>query len=128
MREKNIIIFRTEESRDNEVNKRKQHYISFFNELCKNGLKMDTLKVEDITRLGKQEHERSRPIRIKLQNKGDKTKMMEATRNLRNTEDRFRRISITDDITKTEREEVSGLVKQSKTGWRGMGQTHGYTG
>ena len=51
---------------------------------------------------------------------------MEALRNLRNTEDRFQRISITDDLTTTEREEVSELVKQAKTGWRGMEQTHGY--
>ena len=81
MREQNIIIFRAEESRDNEVNKWKQHDISFFNDLCQNGLKIDELKVEDITRLGKQEQERSRPIR--MQNKGAKTKMIEALRNLK---------------------------------------------
>ena len=79
--------------------------------------------MEDITILGKQEQDR--PMRIRLQNKGDKTKMMEALRNLKNTEDRFQRFSITDDLTKTERKEVSGLIKQAKN-WMERGGTNSW--
>ena len=69
---------------------------------------------ESIVRLGKTETNKTRPLKIKLKSEAEKDTIMSRLPNLKNAEDVFRRISVTDDHTIEEKQEKKRLVDGSK--------------
>ena len=67
---------------------------------------------ESIMCLGKAETNKTRPLKIKLRSETEKDTMSRLP-NLKNSEDMFRRISVTDDHTFEERQEIRRLVDES---------------
>lgn len=69
---------------------------------------------ESITRLGKPEPDKIRPLKIKMKSESEKDHLMSRLVNLKNAEDRFKRISVTDDYTAQEREEIRRWVDKAR--------------
>ena len=67
----------------------------FINALFKT-MGIDT-RPESITRLGKPDPNKSRPIKLKMKSESDKDSFMARLPNLKNAEDRFNKISVTED-------------------------------
>ena len=74
------------------------------------------IKVESIVRLGKfdEDRNRNRPLRVKFDSEQDKSKVMRRLSNLKKAEEKFNKISITDDYTIQEREEIQRFVAEAK--------------
>jgi mRNA-degrading endonuclease YafQ of YafQ-DinJ toxin-antitoxin module len=103
-RKSNIIIFRAEESKKTEPKERKVEDIAPVNELCKiTGTNKQTVK--NVTRLGKKnvDSEIPSPMRVIFEDEKAKGSLMANMKNLATTEDKFKQISITHDMTKKER-------------------------
>ena len=69
---------------------------------------------ENVTRLGKSEESKTRPLKVKLKTETEKELVMARLPNLKNAEDRFRKIRVTDDYTIQEREEIKKWVLKAK--------------
>ena len=69
---------------------------------------------DSITRLGKAETSKIRPLRIKLANENEKEKVMSRLSNLKDAEPRFKQVSITPDFTQEEREIIRSWVDKAK--------------
>ena len=69
---------------------------------------------ESILRLGTPNDNKKRPIKVVLASSDGKKKAMNNLSRLKGTEDDFGRISITDDYTETEREEIKSWVEKAK--------------
>ena len=65
-----------------------------------------TKKPESVIRIGNPNKSSSRPIKVTLKTKADKQAIMSRLNRLKNTEDDFGKISITEDYTQTEREMI----------------------
>ena len=113
-RDRNIIIFRATEAKDTDSKKRIAHDEGFFHELCVDVLEIGEIEVVEVPRLGKPTQDMTRPLRIKLKDKADKARITSKLRNLSRAEDKFRGISVADDLTKKNRDEVRLLVQQAK--------------
>ena len=80
---------------------------------------METLGVdnnaESIVRLGKRDEEtrRSRPLRVKFKSEDEKINVMNHLSNLKKAQEKFNKISITDDYTVQEREEIRRFVTEA---------------
>ena len=103
-RKTNIIIFKAEESKKTEPERRKAEDIALVNELCKiTGTNKQTIK--NVTRLGKNNvySEIPRPMRVIFEDEKAKGSFMANVKNLATAEDKFKQLSITHDMTKKER-------------------------
>ena len=67
-----------------------------------------------ITRLGEPNESKSRPIKIVMKSKADKEKVMKNLGSLKGTERLFGKISVKDDYTTQEREEIRLLTEKAK--------------
>ena len=67
-----------------------------------------------VTRLGKQNESRTRPIKITMKTKEEKSNVKEKLGRLKGTERYFGKISIKDDYTTSEREEIKLLTERAK--------------
>ena len=75
-------------------------------------LSIGSIQAKNITRLGQQSEEKSRPIKVSLNSLNEKDKIMN---NLPNLKDKgYKGISITHDYTLTERKMVKDFVNQAK--------------
>ena len=66
-------------------------------------------------RLGKPDPNRTRPINLKLKTENEKDSIISRLSNLKNAEDRLKRINITEDYTVEERQEIKrmgGIIKE----------------
>ena len=114
-RESNIIIYRAPESKHVDTKMRIDHDRQFFNQLCNSVLEIGELETVEVTRLGKKTNpDDARPLRIKLNNKLDKLKLFDSLGKLRVADTPFKSLSIADDMTQREREEVKKLVTEAK--------------
>ena len=108
----NIIIYRVPESdiRDESVKEDKAFCLELFNTvLC-----IDTQETEfTMFRLGKREQS-SRPLLIKFRERSLKNRIMENLFRLRNSDTKFRNISISHDLTINERAELKVLLEEAK--------------
>ena len=68
----------------------------------------------EVTRLGKKNNDRSRPIKIRMANTNDKESVMNNLFKLKEAPTAFRKISVTDDFTAQEREEIKMKVNEAK--------------
>ena len=69
---------------------------------------------KSITRLGEPNDKKMRPIKITMKSVEDKSKVMKNLRHLKGTENEFGRLSVKDDYTNTEREEIKSWVQKAK--------------
>ena len=67
-----------------------------------------------ITRLGEKSEARSRPIKITMKTIGDQEKVMKNLKRLKGTEQKFGKISVKDDYTTNERDQIRRLNIQAK--------------
>jgi hypothetical protein len=112
-RETNIIIHRAPESKSRLSRERTTYDQQYFDELCCNVLDIDD-ESKEITRLGKPEEGKNRPLRITLGSKEEAIKIHERTRNLRYAEDEYKNIIITHDLTPDQRAELRMLAEEAK--------------
>ena len=110
-RSKNIIIHGAEEVGESpeEIKNEDAQYISEI--LNKIGSPVEPTLV---TRLGKKSEGRSRPIKVVLKNKADKNIIMKNLVHLKGTERYFGKISVKDDYTTQERENIRLLTETAK--------------
>ena len=115
-REGNLIIYQVEESDSVNAEDRKEYDTIFFNALCVEGLKLEKVPTKNIIRLGKKDEkdERIRPMKVVLENKNDKEKIMKNVNELAKAEPKFKNISISHDYTKDEREAIKSKVAEAK--------------
>ena len=72
-------------------------------------------KTVKILRLGKQNERKMRPIKLIMSSKKAKDNVMQNLRKLRDTEDYFGKISVTEDYTQTEREMIREWNAKAKS-------------
>ena len=103
-----------EESSDTDPENRKNHDANFFEALCNNALKTGTVKTKQIIRLGKKNETNKRPMRITLEDKNDREKIMKNAKNLAEAEPMFKNISICNDYNKEEQEKIRSSVEAAR--------------
>ena len=110
-RSRNLIIHGAEEiGEDSEgIMKEDEGYVKGI--LQKLGIPNDA---STVLRLGKPNERKQRPIKVIMKNKEDKMMIFKNLKKLKGTEDEFGRISITDDYTIAEREEIKKWVVKAK--------------
>ena len=64
-------------------------------------------------RLGKQNDNNKRPVKVVMNNSADKEGIMSRLGNLKNAEDKYRSLSVRDDYTIEEREQIRDWVKKA---------------
>ena len=110
-RANNIIIHGAEEfGENNEEIKEKD------NEYAKEILKLLGVvnNPKSVSRLGQPNDNKRRPLKLVMKTKEDKEKAMGNLRRLKGTQDDFGKISVTDDYTTSEREEIKSWVEKAK--------------
>ena len=108
---KNIVIHGTKEvgnDAESIKNEDEQYVKTILTKLGING------QPQSVLRLGKPNDRNMRPIKIVLENRADKSQAMMNLNRLKGTQDEFGNISITDDYTEVEREEIKIWVKKAK--------------
>ena len=110
-RAKNIIIHGAEEigTTSDEIKKEDNGFVKSI--LDKLGIPTAPASV---ARLGKANERKRRPIKLVMKCKEDKIKVLKNLNKLKGTEDELGKISITDDYTETEREEIKHWVMKAK--------------
>ena len=110
-RSKNVIIHGAEEIGDNPADVKKED----------DGYVKDILKIlgirstpASVTRLGNADDRKRRPIKMVMRSIEDKVKVMNNLNKLKGTQDDLGKISITEDYTTTEREEIRRWVKKAE--------------
>ena len=68
----------------------------------------------NITRLGEPNDSKRRPIKVVMKTKGDKEKVMTNLSRLKGSEGRFGKISVKDDYTSNERDQIRKLTNEAK--------------
>ncbi len=112
-RERNIIIHRAPESDAENMQARKEDDTDFVMALCE-VLQVDDILVERVFRLGPPKADHIRPLKVILGSVEDKAEFMSNLYQLRSAEDVFKGLSITNDLTQSEREENKILVQKAK--------------
>ena len=108
MRSTNIIIHGVSE--DDEKGKEKDEgFIKSFLEIIGSDA-----TPESTARLGKFDGGKNRPLKLKFRTENEKHEIMSRLTNLKHAEDKFRRISITDDYTFEERQEIKKWADRAK--------------
>ena len=106
----NIIIHGVHEAAENKSQQDKQYVKDLLSTL---GVECT---LESIVRLGSEDlnNQKKRPLKIRFQCEEDKRDVMSRLSNLKKAEDRFKKISITDDYTMEERQEIRRFVDEAK--------------
>ncbi|KAI8520956.1 hypothetical protein Bbelb_007100 [Branchiostoma belcheri] len=113
-RKHNLIIYNVEEADQSDTRKKQDR--EFVESLLKVHLEVD-VKVKEMYRLGRKpdtNQKRGRPLKITLENKEDRSIILNRLSKLKNAEDKIRRISVTADLSKDEREKIKELVQEAK--------------
>jgi hypothetical protein len=109
----NIIIYRIPESTTKEETIKADKI--YCNQLFKDvlGTESQDSDIKHMFRLGKP-GQTARPLLVQLREKPVKNRIMESLFKLRDAEDKFKNISVTHDLTRTERGECKALVEEAK--------------
>ncbi len=117
-RENNIIIYNVDESEKDTAEERKESDSCFFSNLCEEILLIPVPTARNLMRLGKKpaadEPQKPRPLKVVLESKDDKDKVMENLTKLKNAEEKFRKISVTPDYCMEDREKIRVKVAEAK--------------
>ncbi|MCH2416953.1 MAG: hypothetical protein MK195_09375 [Acidimicrobiales bacterium] len=110
-RSQNFIIHGAEEIGDTS-DEIKENDAQYINDILTK-LRVET-ETESITRIGKANDSKSRVLKIVMTSTAAKEKVMGNLRRLKDTEDQFGKISITDDYTSTEREKIKEFAERAR--------------
>jgi len=112
----NIIIYKVPESKSSSISDRIQEDKMFCEGLLRDGIKVgyEENDIAKIIRLGKYENGKVRPLLLELNNRMIKNLIMENVVKLREASEIYKGISITHDMTKTERQLCKQLVKEAR--------------
>jgi flagellin-like hook-associated protein FlgL len=112
-RSMNIIIYRIQEmdTREETMKTDKAYCTQLFNEVL--GVECQDSDVKHMFRLGKP-GQTPRPLLVQFRDKSVKNRIMESLFKLREAENKFKNISVTHDLTRTEREECKTMVEEAK--------------
>ena len=108
LRSSNVIIHGVKEEIENGKEKDDEFVTAFLGAL---GIDINP---ESTVRLGKSDHNRIRPLKLKMKTEEEKDAVMARLPNLKNAEDKFKKISVTDDYTVDERNEIRKWVDKAK--------------
>lgn len=117
-RANNIIIHRAPESLAEGLDDQKKDDNDLCNHLLTDALGVDCGKdgLKRIVRLGKrQDSARPRPILIEFHSAATKNLVIESLSKLRNADEIYKKLSITHDMTPSERDELKTLVSEART-------------
>ena len=109
IRSTNIILHGVSEDVDKNEGNPDEEFVTAFLETI--GI---SNKPDSIIRLGKPDLQKNRPIKIRMKNESEKENVMSRLPNLKNAEERFKRISVTEDYTMEERNEIRKWVEKAK--------------
>jgi len=123
-RKNNILIYRMPESTANSADGRRKDDHDFLFHLFQDILEIHCEEddIDKIIRLGRRQDENDRPVLVEFKNRTTKNQIMESLSKLKPAEERFRRLSITHDMTLRERVQCKQLVSQAKDQEREEGQ------
>ncbi|CAH1254253.1 Hypp1328 [Branchiostoma lanceolatum] len=109
----NLIVHNVEEVE--QADKRKEHDMEFIEKLFNDHLEVD-VKFKELYRLGKKDTstKKGRPLKIVLERKEDRAIILNRLPKLKKAEEKLRRISVTADLSREEREEIRLLVQEAK--------------
>ena len=118
-REANLIIYRAKESNKENSEERQNEDKQFFDALCNDILGIGPVKTKNIIRLGKKndlddEQKPPRPLKIVLEDKIYRNKVLQNCDKLGEAEDLFKNISVSPDYNKDEREKIRALATEAK--------------
>ena len=105
-RHRNIVIYNVEESGSDDAKERKQADVEFCNELL-DIIEGNTDDIVKVTRIGKRdEHSESkrRPMKVILKDSDRKRSIMRNLSKLKEADEKYKRVSVTNDLTTSERE------------------------
>ena len=107
-REKSIIIYNLDESDITNRDERVQNETNYIDDLCRLGIRVGDFKIDKIRRLGRFDKDaaRPRPMKVTLENREQQQKIINNLSNLRQAEDKFKKLSIATDMTQQERQLV----------------------
>ena len=109
IRSTNIILHGVSEDVDKNKGNPDEEFVTAFLETI--GI---SNKPDSIIRLGKPDLKKNRPIKIRMKNESERENVMSRLPNLKNAEERFKRISVTEDYTMEERNEIRKWVEKDK--------------
>ncbi|ELU10063.1 hypothetical protein CAPTEDRAFT_193367 [Capitella teleta] len=112
VRARNLVIFRAEEPTQEDRRKRNDDDLGFFKKLCKE-IEVKDIDIEEVTRLGKKEEGRNRPLRIKVGDLEQKTKIMKNLKNLGNDKRPFSAVTVAHDLTIDQRHNQKALIAKA---------------
>ena len=108
-RSANLIIYGVNETTDGNQNEHDQNFVVSLLETI--GV---TQRPKKIMRLGNKTADKSRPVKLVMENEGDKNTIMARLGNLKNAEEIYRKVSIRDDYTIEERDMIREFVKKAE--------------
>ncbi len=113
-RDSNLIIFRVKESNKAEPELRQVEDLDFVNKLFEEKLEVGQINIDKTVRLGKKEEEKNRPLKVILQDKQDKRKIMASLYKLQYVDDTYKNISVQNDMSLEERDITKKLLAEAK--------------
>ena len=115
LRQNNIIIHGRPDNEKNEESDKQ-----FINDMIKH-ISIGAVNTKSISRVGKNDSGKPRPIKVTFNNNEDKAKLMASLRHLKG-KDIYNRISITDDYTLSERKMIRDYVDMAKNQNKELGE------
>ena len=107
LRENNIVVHGRDEKENNEENDK-----TFINDMLKE-ISVGAITATSITRIGKNESGKSRPIKVTFKSIDEKNKVMSNLKYLKGKVT-YNKISVTDDLTLSERKMIKDYVEKAK--------------
>ena len=116
LRRNNIIIHRSEESKEETSEGRNKDDSEFCFRLVSDILGVDCERsdLKRVIRLGKKQESVNRPVLLEFRSGTIKNSVMESLSKLRNASEEYKKLSVVHDMTKTERLECKELVQEAK--------------
>jgi hypothetical protein len=112
-RSTNLLVFRAPVSKKPERKAQTDEDQKLMQDLCeKLGLQQD--EVKEVTRLGKREADKNRPIRVVLQDTDSKKELFSNLKNLKSSEERLGSLIIGHDLTPRQRTERNAMIQEAK--------------
>jgi hypothetical protein len=115
-RRNNIVIYNMLESNATIKSDRDKFDFDLCMELINEVLNIhcESSEIKNIFRFGIKRENLIRPILIEFRNRGKKNMILESLYKLKSADQKFKKLSITHDMTKLEREEMKQLVREAK--------------
>ena len=112
-RAKNFIIYRAPEPTQSERKLRLEADKSFVSKFLEE-IDAENIEIEEVTRLGKYDAGKARPLRVIVKDTQQKTDVMNKLRNLRQASPEFRNVAVNYDLTVEQRNKRKALILEAK--------------